>query len=221
MADEKKPEKPEKAEAKVPSSFWSDLFSHPDPFVETVWAIAIILLLLLLLNALTSLLSRFGFVDWLAWLLWLFNLIKWWIWLLCLLLIAWIIYLNRELGKLRREEARLLYPEAPVEKEVNPQWQRILTHVESVHENDRRLAILEADIILNELLDKMSLPGETIGDKLKAVEKSHFTTIDNAWEAHKIRNQIAHQGEAFLINQREAKRVIELYRSVFEEFQII
>ncbi len=134
-----------------------------------------------------------------------------------------ILYIVRELGKLRVIEKKLLYPvvadiSAPM---VNPKWEKIVAHIDSNNENDWRLAILEADIMLSDLLDTMSLTGETIGEKLKAVEKSDFTTIDQAWEAHKIRNQIAHEGSEFQLTQREARRVIELYRVVFNEFQII
>jgi transposase len=62
---------------------------------------------------------------------------------------------------------------------------------------------------------------ESIGEKLKSIEPSDFTNIENAWEAHKIRNTIAHEGSEFLINEREAKRVIGLYESVFREFEYI
>ena len=140
-----------------------------------------------------------------------------------ILFIFFIAYLIRQLTKLRQNEKALLYPATVSEKsvEVNPKWQKILDHIESLNENDWRLAIIEADIMLDDLLDKLSLQGDTIGDKLKTVEKSDFTTIDNAWEAHKIRNQIAHEGTDFALNQREARRIIELYRTVFEEFKII
>jgi hypothetical protein len=103
----------------------------------------------------------------------------------------------------------------------NRDWQRIVDHINSENPNDWRLAIIEADIVLGEILEKMGLPGETIGDKLKAVEKSDFTSIDAAWEAHKVRNAIAHEGNAFQLNQREAKRVIGLYEQVFKEFHYI
>ncbi len=137
-------------------------------------------------------------------------------------IVAGIIYLFARIKELRLEENRLLYPEIPaVAYEINPAWLRILQHADSTHENDWRLAILEADIILGTLLENMQLPGETMGEKLKAVERSDFTTIDNAWEAHKIRNQIAHEGASFPLNQREAKRVIALYQTVFEEFMVI
>jgi len=108
------------------------------------------------------------------------------------------------------------------EKElINPKWQLVEKHISSENPSDWKLAILEADIILNELLESMALPGESIGEKLKAVEKSDFTSIEEAWEAHKIRNAIAHEGSDFMITDREAKRVIGLYHTVFDEFDII
>lgn len=127
-------------------------------------------------------------------------------------------------------ERKKLYPDEPLPtggapiEEKNPtkeKWKQVEVHAASTHPSDWRLAIIEADIILSELLDKMNLPGETIGDKLKAVEKSDFLSIESAWEAHKIRNQIAHEGSEFLLNDREARRVIDLYRQVFEEFYLI
>jgi len=104
---------------------------------------------------------------------------------------------------------------------ANLKWKRVEEHVSSENPSDWRLAILEADIMLAEILERMGYQGETIGDKLKSVEKSDFITIDNAWEAHKVRNLIAHEGSDFLITQREAKRIVSLYKRVFEEFRYI
>ena len=79
---------------------------------------------------------------------------------------------------------------------------------------------MEADIILGEMLEKMGyVKGETIGDKLKTIEKSDFTSLDQAWEAHKIRNMIAHEGTDYILTEREAKRVVGLYEQVFKEFR--
>jgi len=135
-----------------------------------------------------------------------------------------IIYSLWRLTKIIKERNKTLSaPQTTAQQEevVNQKWERVSAHINSENPNDWRLAILEADIILEELLDKMGYRGESIGDKLKTIEKSDFTTIDNAWEAHKIRNSIAHEGGDFLITQREARRVIELYASVFREFYFI
>jgi hypothetical protein len=80
---------------------------------------------------------------------------------------------------------------------------------------------LEADIMLNELLDLQAYRGETMADKMKQVERGDWKTIDLAWEAHKMRNAIAHQGSMQRLSEREARRVIGLYEQVFKEFKFV
>ncbi len=98
------------------------------------------------------------------------------------------------------------------------QWQEVQRHANSTNPSDWRLAILEADIMLDEVLEKRGYQGDSLGEKLKSVDRSDMLSLDAAWEAHKIRNQIAHEGVGFQISEREAKRVIALYQKVFEEF---
>lgn len=143
------------------------------------------------------------------------------------LIILVVIYEIRRIEMKNKLMDRVL-PEDGAEEEAidaefveNPKWNLVEEHINSDDPNKWKLAILEADIILSELLDSLNLPGNSIGEKLKAVEDGDFDHIEEAWEGHKIRNAIAHQGSDFLLTQREAKRVIRLYKSVFEEFKII
>lgn len=110
---------------------------------------------------------------------------------------------------------------APVMDEVKYRWEIIKANSESKNESAWRIAIIDADVLLDELLDRLELPGETMSDKLKAVEKSDFTTINLAWDAHKVRNDIAHGGQNYQLNQREVRRVISLYEAIFKEFYLI
>lgn len=100
-------------------------------------------------------------------------------------------------------------------------WRKIVEQLETQNENDWKQSIIDADKILAEILEKMGYRGDGIGEKLKRVEKADFQTLDQAWEAHKIRNIIAHEGETYVLTQREAKRVINLYKQVFDEFYYI
>ncbi len=100
-------------------------------------------------------------------------------------------------------------------------WNRIIDQASSSSEQNWRLSILEADIMLNELLDMEGYKGETMADKMKQVDRAVFNTIDQAWEAHKIRNQIAHEGANYHLDEREVRRVIALYGRVFREFKLI
>ncbi len=100
-------------------------------------------------------------------------------------------------------------------------WNRILEQAKGESEQAWRLAILEADIMLNELLDTLGYRGDTMADKMRGVDRAAFNTIDLAWEAHKIRNRIAHEGAAHHLSARETRRVIALYERALKEFRYI
>jgi len=139
-------------------------------------------------------------------------------------LIVWIVWLYRKLSAMNAEDSiasNTPKVEAIQEDPGKKQWERILAHSQTENPSDWRLAILEADIILDEILDINGYRGETIGDKLKRVERSDMDTLDDAWEAHKIRNAIAHDGQDFVLTPREARRVVGLYENVFKEFEFI
>ncbi|MBF05205.1 hypothetical protein CL644_00635 [bacterium] len=100
-------------------------------------------------------------------------------------------------------------------------WRVILEHVNSENANDWRQAILEADVLLDTAITNKGYTGESLGEKMKQIKRSDINTIDEAWEAHKIRNRVAHEGSNFEISHREAKRVVSLYEKVFVELQYI
>jgi hypothetical protein len=108
------------------------------------------------------------------------------------------------------------------EKEaVNPRWTHIESLSGSVNPSDWRTAILEADIMLDEMLTKQGYRGATVAEKLQEVERADFATLGDAWEAHKVRNQIAHQGSSFDLSQTLARRTLAHYEAVFREFEAI
>jgi hypothetical protein len=124
-----------------------------------------------------------------------------------------------EMHHLHEAEHQFAHTHAHASK--NQRWEDTIAHVDSDNPNDWRLAIIEADIILEELLTKLGYPGLTIGDKLKQASPQFFKTIEDAWKAHKVRNEIAHRGSDFILTKRLARETIEQYRRVFEEHDVI
>lgn len=96
-------------------------------------------------------------------------------------------------------------------------WKHVRELIESSNENDWRQAIIEADIILDDMLTRLGYIGNSIGDKLKAANPIHFRTLQEAWEAHKVRNDIAHQGSSYQLTNHVAYRTILQYENVFRE----
>lgn len=146
--------------------------------------------------------------------------------LVSLALVVAIIYFVSKLREVERLDEKVFSTVEMVndkkEGEIkNERWVTVLKHLESESPSEWKTAILEADIILDEMTKKMGYHGDTLGERLTGVEKSDFLTINLAWEAHKVRNSIAHEGSDYLITKREAKRIIDLFRQVFEEFNFI
>ncbi|MES3031788.1 MAG: hypothetical protein V4699_00925 [Patescibacteria group bacterium] len=103
----------------------------------------------------------------------------------------------------------------------NKKWIKTLGYLFSQHHSDWKLAIIEADSMLEELLNQLGFTGATLGDKLKSTTQDKFHGLTSAWEVHTIRNRIAHEGTSFELSQHEAKRVIALYERIFREFGFI
>jgi uncharacterized protein YggT (Ycf19 family) len=138
---------------------------------------------------------------------------------------GWLTYwLRKKIGVIESEEDATYNTPVTYTPQEDPtlsRWKKIVERINSDSSESWRMAILEADIMLEEVLDANNYPGDTIGEKMQRVERSDFLTIDEAWEAHKIRNAIAHQGDGFALSQREARRVIGLYERVFREFEYL
>lgn len=100
-------------------------------------------------------------------------------------------------------------------------WQLVLDRGMSVSPKDWREGILEADLILGEVLEKFGYQGATTADKLRAVPEGAFVTLPNAWEAHRIKNFVSARSSDYILTQREAFRVLKLYEQVFEEFDFV
>ncbi len=147
---------------------------------------------------------------------------------LALFFLIAIIYCVEQLKQIRKKE-ELMYDTKvePAYQEtsggdpaLSHRWENVIRHIESPNQNDWKQAILEADIILDDILTSMGYRGESIGEKLKRVEPGDFHSLDEAWEGHKVRNQIAHE-PGFTITQHDALATVNLYRKVFEEFYYI
>ncbi|MBU6232470.1 MAG: hypothetical protein KGI45_03045 [Patescibacteria group bacterium] len=99
-------------------------------------------------------------------------------------------------------------------------WESAMKHIGSANMNDWKQAIIEADILLDNLLTTMGYRGESVGEKLQRVESGDMKSLQDAWEAHKVRNQIAHE-PGFQLDHHTANQTIHHYRRVFEEFRYI
>lgn len=137
-----------------------------------------------------------------------------------IILLAIFIHSTIRFHQVRKEEEPLfatIHAEHAETERDHSRWAHVRELVERPHESDWRQAIIEADIMLDDLLSQLGYPGNSVGEKLKAVDPSRFRSLQHAWDAHKVRNEIAHSGQAFQLSEHTAHRTIAMYEVVMRE----
>jgi hypothetical protein len=104
---------------------------------------------------------------------------------------------------------------------VSGRWERITQLFASGNPNDWRVAILEADSMLDELIMSLGYPGENLGERLRSIQPGDFPALQDAWEAHKIRNKIAHEGMNYALSSRDAESARRHFEYVFRDAGVI
>lgn len=99
----------------------------------------------------------------------------------------------------------------------NPVWRHIESLINSPNPGDWRLAIIEADTVLEKVLRDRGFEGATIGERLKNIGPGDIINLQKAWDAHSLRNRIAHEGSAYDLSEREARSAISSFEAVFRE----
>jgi len=99
-------------------------------------------------------------------------------------------------------------------------WQRIKKRMRKGWEAEAKLAIIEADNLLDELLKRMGYVGESLGERLKQLDEKVLPNINRVWDAHKIRNNIVHDPDYRLSFDR-AREIIQIYEEAFKNLEAL
>ncbi|MGL5830671.1 MAG: hypothetical protein ACRCZE_00820 [Candidatus Altimarinota bacterium] len=81
-------------------------------------------------------------------------------------------------------------------------------------DTDMRHQIINADKILDKLLEKRGYSGN-VGEKLKQ-GKAHFSDLDGIWNAHKLRNKLAHELD-FKLSSSMAQSALRSFEKGFKD----
>lgn len=99
-------------------------------------------------------------------------------------------------------------------------WRQIQQRLRSTESNQWKLAILEADHILNEILKMSGYLGPKLEDKLELLTPAQLSNVEDIKKVHQIRHKIA-SDPSFQITNEEAREIIEVYKKSFIELNLI
>jgi hypothetical protein len=100
-------------------------------------------------------------------------------------------------------------------------WNAIELLFKSRKQNDWKVAILDSDVMLDELLQNQGMNGETVGEKLKNASEAGIAYVEEMWQVHKLRNQLAHEGSDYKLDPSIAWRTFLLYQKIFTFYKLI
>ena len=99
---------------------------------------------------------------------------------------------------------------AAMEKKSGRQWQNIKKKLESSSESEWKLAVTEAENLLDEILKRSGIVGESFGEKINNIKPDQLKNVADVKKVHEIRNSIMHNPD-YVLSLDEAKRVLEVY----------
>jgi len=99
-------------------------------------------------------------------------------------------------------------------------WERIKSRIERGFEPDYKLAVIQADNMMEDTLRKMGYVGDSFGDLMEKAGDYVVPNIEEVKLAHKLCNDIMYDPD-YRLSQEEARKAIEAFERVFIELQVI
>ena len=100
------------------------------------------------------------------------------------------------------------------------QWQEIEAKMDTYDENQWKLAIIEADNLLDQALMRMGVQGNSLGERMRSMDVNHYPFINDAWKAHRVRNYLVHDS-SYHLSARTVGETYNHYRRVFVDIGVV
>lgn len=104
-------------------------------------------------------------------------------------------------------------------KGIAKKWEEVELLIQQGSETSSKLAVIEADKLIDHVLRHMGFSGSSLGERLR-VASYKFEKLRRVWWPHKIRNQVVHQAD-FRIDLRTAKKAVKEYGAALEELGVL
>jgi hypothetical protein len=108
----------------------------------------------------------------------------------------------------------------PYQRKKTKRWKRVLSRLKTGFEEEIKLSLLEAELLLNETLEEQNYPGQTLFEKLKNLPPDVLSNIDQVLEIHKISDNIRHD-PTYKLPPEEARHAISVYERALKDLDAL
>jgi len=105
-------------------------------------------------------------------------------------------------------------------KKFVKEWEKIEKRLDTGLEAEAKLALIEADSLLNGVLKRMGYEGKSLGESLEKMTADTLSNLEEIRKVHKIRNNIIHD-PTYRLNLEEAKRALTIYERALIDLEAL
>ena len=87
------------------------------------------------------------------------------------------------------------------------------------NESAWKVAIIEADNLIDDLIRRMGYKGENLSARLEGINPGQIENIDELRKAHEMRNRIIHE-EGFKLDKKTAEETLGYYENFLRYFEV-
>jgi len=103
---------------------------------------------------------------------------------------------------------------------LRAKWAKVRNKFESKNESAHKVAIIEADKIIEDLIGRLGYKGGDMSERLDNIPLGQIENVEDLRRAHEIRNRIIHD-ESFVLSGAEAEKVFGYYEDFLRYFMVL
>ncbi len=97
-------------------------------------------------------------------------------------------------------------------------WNKITARLDTGLESEYKLAIIEADSMLDDILRRMGYAGETLEERLKNLTSATLPNIEEIKATHQVRNNIVHDPD-YRLSLDDARAALTVFEQALRDLQ--
>lgn len=103
---------------------------------------------------------------------------------------------------------------------IREKWNAILRKTKTASPDSLRIAVIEADALVDQVLRAMGLSGAHMADRIAALDPDELRTLPRLWKAHKLRNEIVHEPH-IPPSLEDVQRAVDDFEAFLKEVEAI
>ena len=103
---------------------------------------------------------------------------------------------------------------------LKERWSNVLKKAAAGSSDALKVAVIDADKIVDDALKQLGLQGEHMADRLEKLSPHEVRSLDKIWSAHRLRNDLVHT-PGFEAKVSDARRALEGYESFLKEVKLL